>query len=159
MAGCTLWTPENPFLYELELSTGKDDLSTRFGMRSFSFDKDKKVALLNGKPYYMRGTNVCIFRFFEDPSRKDLPWNARWTADLHQRFRDMHFNSIRYCIGFPPEKWYEIADSLGFLIQDEYPSGRVVREDLRNCCRVSQPPDWPVNTGSGCRNDGTIPAW
>jgi hypothetical protein len=33
----------------------------------------------------------------------------------------MHWNSIRYCIGFPPESWYEIADSLGFLIQDEYP--------------------------------------
>jgi hypothetical protein len=33
----------------------------------------------------------------------------------------MHWNSIRYCIGFPPERWYEIADSLGFLIQDEYP--------------------------------------
>ena len=33
----------------------------------------------------------------------------------------MHLNSIRYCIGFPPERWYEIADSLGFLIQDEYP--------------------------------------
>jgi hypothetical protein len=33
----------------------------------------------------------------------------------------MNWNSIRYCIGFPPERWYEIADSLGFLIQDEFP--------------------------------------
>ena len=119
--GCRLWSPEDPFLYQLELSTDGDDLTTKFGMRSFSFDKDKKVAVINGKPYYMRGTNVCIFRFFEDPVRKGQPWDARWVAGLHQRFRDMNFNSIRYCIGFPPEKWYEVADSLGFLIQDEYP--------------------------------------
>ena len=33
----------------------------------------------------------------------------------------MHWNSIRYCIGFPPEIWYDIADEEGFLIQDEFP--------------------------------------
>jgi beta-galactosidase len=33
----------------------------------------------------------------------------------------MHWNSIRYCIGFPPEIWYDIADEVGFLIQDEFP--------------------------------------
>jgi hypothetical protein len=33
----------------------------------------------------------------------------------------MNWNSIRYCIGFPPEIWYEIADEEGFLIQDEFP--------------------------------------
>jgi len=33
----------------------------------------------------------------------------------------MHWNTIRYCIGFPPERWYEIADSVGFLIDDEFP--------------------------------------
>jgi hypothetical protein len=33
----------------------------------------------------------------------------------------MHWNSLRYCIGFPPESWYRIADEEGFLIQDEFP--------------------------------------
>ena len=119
--GCTLWTPDNPFLYELELTTGVDVMSTRFGMRSFSFDPERGMAMLNGEPYYMRGTNVCIFRFFEDPARDGLPWDRKWVAGLHSRFREMHWNSIRYCIGFPPESWYEVADSVGFLIQDEFP--------------------------------------
>ncbi len=119
--GCTLWTPENPFLYELELATDGDTRETRFGMRSFSFDRDEGMAMLNGEPYFMRGTNVCIFRFFEDPDRAGLPWDREWVAKLHKRFKEMHWNSIRYCIGFPPESWYEIADSVGFLIQDEYP--------------------------------------
>jgi len=121
MDGCQLWTPENPFLYDLELSTSGDNSSTRFGMRTFETSKDSGVFLLNNKPYYMRGTNVCIFRFFEDPSRNGLPWDSKWVTKLHDRFKDMHWNSIRYCIGFPPERWYEIADSVGFLIQDEFP--------------------------------------
>lgn len=121
MVGARLWSPEDPFLYELELTTSGDRVLTRFGMRTFEASPSRDVFLLNGKPYYMRGTNVCIFRFFEDPDRAGLPWDRQWVTTLHERFKDMHWNSIRYCIGFPPESWYEVADSLGFLIQDEYP--------------------------------------
>ena len=121
MSGCRLWTPEDPFLYNLELETRGDDYSTRFGMRSFAFDTVKKVALLNGEPYMLRGTNVCIYRFFDDPARTDQPWREDWVTRLHQQFKTMHWNSIRYCIGFPPERWYEIADSVGFLLADEFP--------------------------------------
>jgi len=116
-----LWSPENPFLYTLELNTGSDNLVTRFGMRSFKSDKENGVVLLNNKPYYMRGTNIAIFRFFEDAERGNLPWDNKWVTKLHKRFKEMHWNSFRNTIGFPPERWYEIADSLGFLIQDEYP--------------------------------------
>ncbi len=118
---CKLWTPENPFLYELKLKTGGDCLRVRFGMRSFRFDKESGRAILNGKPYFMRGTNVCIYRFFEDSQRGDRPWRKEWVRRLHRKFKSMHWNSIRYCIGFPPEIWYEIADEEGFLIQDEFP--------------------------------------
>jgi beta-galactosidase/beta-glucuronidase len=118
---CKLWSPENPFLYELEVSTSEDNITTRFGMRSFEASKDSGVFLLNAKPYFLGGTNVCIYRFFEDPNRANLPWDTKWATLLHAQFKKMNWNSIRYCIGFPPEKWYEIADSLGLLIQDEYP--------------------------------------
>ena len=40
---------------------------------------------------------------------------------LHQRVKEMHWNCLRYCIGFPPEAWYDIADEVGILIQDEFP--------------------------------------
>jgi beta-galactosidase len=115
------WSPEDPFLYELEVRTGSDTYTTRFGMREFRFDRETGRAVLNGRPYYLRGTNVCIFRFFEDPSRADLPWREEWVRGLHRLFKRMHWNATRYCIGFPPEMWYRIADEEGLLIQDEFP--------------------------------------
>jgi len=118
---CKLWTPENPFLYELTVDSGADMVRVRFGMRTFQFDKESGRAVLNGKPYIMRGTNVCAYRFFEDENRGDKPWRREWVRRLHRKFKSMHWNSIRYCIGFPPELWYEIADEEGFLIQDEFP--------------------------------------
>lgn len=118
---CRLWSPEAPFLYELKLKTSGDSRRVRFGMRSFGFDAETGRAMLNGKPYFMRGTNVCAYRFFEDTARGDRPWRKQWVRRLHRKFKGMNWNAIRYCIGFPPDFWYEIADEQGFLIQDEFP--------------------------------------
>jgi len=118
---CRLWTPEDPFLYQLEVRGSADSLQTRFGMRSFHFDVANGNAILNGRPYFMRGTNVTLYRFFEDPLRGDKPWREDWVRRLHKSFRDMHWNSVRYSISFPPEAWYRIADEEGILIQDEFP--------------------------------------
>ena len=47
---CKLWTPENPFLYELKLKTGGDRLLVRFGMRSCLFFNGYGRAVLYCKP-------------------------------------------------------------------------------------------------------------
>ena len=120
-AACRAWTPEDPFLYEVEVAAPADSLTARFGMRSFRLDPKSGLAVLNGRPYPMRGTNVCIFRFMEDPARGDRPWREEWVRRLHRTFKSMGWNSIRYCIGFPPEMWYRVADEEGLLIQDEFP--------------------------------------
>ncbi len=116
-----LWTPEDPFLYELRLNTGADAVRVRFGLRSFRFDPVTKRALLNERPYFLRGSNITIDRFYEDDERAALPWDAAWVRKLHQQIKAMNWNSLRYCIGFPPDFWYDIADEVGVLIQDEFP--------------------------------------
>ena len=52
---------------------------------------------------------------------RNLPWDQKWVRLLHQRVKEMHWNCLRYCIGFPPEAWYDIADEAGILIEDEFP--------------------------------------
>jgi beta-galactosidase/beta-glucuronidase len=115
------WSPENPQLYNCNISSANDNFASTFGMRSFGFNVETGRAELNGETYFMRGTNICIFRFFEDPDRADLPWDTVWVRKLHRKFKSMGWNSIRYCIGFPPRFWYDIANEEGLLIQDEYP--------------------------------------
>jgi beta-galactosidase len=121
LPGAKLWSPENPFLYSLEASTGGDSFSTRFGVREFRFDTPTKRAYLNGKIYFMRGSNVTLHRFFDDPQCCSLPWDEPWLRklliDIPKR---MNWNSFRFCIGPVPDKWLDIADEAGLLIQNEY---------------------------------------
>lgn len=119
--GCHLWSPEDPFLYSVRVRTAGDEFKTRFGMKELRFDPATRRAVLNGKPYFMRGSNFTAYRFFEDSERGALPWNETWVRKLHQRVKEMHWNCLRYCIGLPPERWYEIADEEGVLIQNEFP--------------------------------------
>ncbi|MFM2004596.1 MAG: hypothetical protein RLZZ09_251 [Pseudomonadota bacterium] len=121
LCGCRLWSPEDPFLYEIEARSTGDSIKARFGMRSFKFDRATGRAMLNGKPYFLRGSNISLYRFFEDSECGDKPWREEWVRRLHKKVRGMHWNSLRYCIGFPPEFWYRIADEEGILIQDEFP--------------------------------------
>jgi beta-galactosidase len=119
---CNFWAPENPFLYSLEVKTSSDSYQTRFGMRELRFDPVTHKAVLNGKPCFLRGTNITLYRFFEDPLCDSLPWDYNWVRKMHTKFRnDMNWNSFRNCIGFSPEEWYNIADEQGFMIQDEFP--------------------------------------
>jgi beta-galactosidase/beta-glucuronidase len=71
----TLWSPEQPFLYEVETSITSDRITTIFGLRSFCFDPESRMAVLNGHKRYLVGANAAMFRFFEDPKRGTLPWN------------------------------------------------------------------------------------
>jgi hypothetical protein len=121
MPGAKLWTPEEPNLYVLETGTGGDSVSTRFGMREFHFDTATRRAYLNGRPYFMRGSNITLHRFFEDPKSGVLPWDEKWVRKLLVEIpKQMHWNSFRFCIGPVPDRWLEIADEAGLLIQNEY---------------------------------------
>jgi hypothetical protein len=117
-----LWSPEDPFLYQVTTSTSGDDLTTRFGMREFRFDTVTQRAYLNGRPYFMRGSNITLHRFFEDPEVGMLPWDEAWLHRLLVEIpKQLHWNSFRFCIGPVPDRWLEIADENGLLIQNEYP--------------------------------------
>jgi hypothetical protein len=117
----SLWSPERPFLYTVESSTSGDRVATRFGMREFRFDTATRRAHLNGKPYFMRGSNITLHRFFEDPSCGRLPWDRAWVRKLLVDIpKKMHWNSFRFCIGPVPDFWMDYADEAGLLIQNEF---------------------------------------
>jgi hypothetical protein len=116
-----LWTPEDPFLYQVATSTEGDDVTTRFGMREFRFDTVTQRAYLNGRPYFLRGSNITLHRFFEDPNVGTLPWDEAWLHRLLVEIpKQLHWNAFRFCIGPVPDRWLEIADENGLLIENQY---------------------------------------
>jgi len=121
MPAAKLWTPERPDLYVLESGTGGDTAATRFGMREFHFETATRRAYLNGRPYFLRGSNITLHRFFEDPKSGVLPWDEKWVRKLLIDIpKEMHWNAFRFCIGPAPDRWFDIADEAGLLIQNEY---------------------------------------
>jgi hypothetical protein len=117
-----LWSPENPQLYVLETSSGGDCCTTRFGMREFRFDTATRRAYLNGKVCFLRGSSITLHRFFGDPLCKGHPWDAAWVHKfLVEIPHQMNWNAFRICIGPAPQKWLDVADEAGLLLQWEFP--------------------------------------
>lgn len=118
--GAVLWSPDHPFLYTLETNTGGDNSTVRFGMRELHFDGQR--AILNGQPIYLRGASITLHRFFADPSSGGLPWDDNWVRKLLvEKPKQMHWNIFRICIGPAPQRWLDIADEGGILLQYEFP--------------------------------------
>ncbi len=115
------WTPENPFLYRVEVKTDSDSYSARFGMRTFDFDPETHYARLNGEKRYLFGTNVAIERYFDDPLCGTTVWQKDWVRKLYSEFKDVGWVCLRTHLGHAPELWFDIADEEGVMIFDEYP--------------------------------------
>lgn len=120
--GAELWSPESPTLYRLHTSTSGDETVTRFGMREFRFDTATKRAYLNGKMIYLRGSNLALHRFFEDPQSERLPWDEQWLRKLlGEKPKKMNWNMLKFIISPVPQKWLDIADEVGLLVLYEFP--------------------------------------
>ena len=120
----TSWTPEKPFLYNAtaRIIKGKsvsDEVSHQFGMRDFN--TRGKFFYLNGEKYILRGTNITLQRFFEDPDCGNLVWNREWVKKLLVNYpKQLNWNAMRICVGIVPDFWYDIADEYGLLLQNEW---------------------------------------
>ena len=118
------WSPENPFLYEGEVKIidhGQltDTYTVNFGIRDFS--ATGKFFMLNGNRYYLRGTNITLQRFFEDPDCGDLAWNREWVKKmLIDLPKSIDWNAMRICVGVVPDFWYDLCDEYGIVLQNEW---------------------------------------
>ena len=51
------WSPEDPFLYDVDITLGEDRVASYFGMRKFSLveQRGRQVLALNNEPYFQTG--------------------------------------------------------------------------------------------------------
>lgn len=120
----TNWSPDKPFLYmaKATLTTDKgvsDEIRKQFGMRDFT--RKGKFFYLNGEKIILRGTNVTLQRFFEDPDCSNLVWDKEWVKKLLVDYpKQLNWNMMRICVGIAPDFWYDLADENGLMFQNEW---------------------------------------
>jgi hypothetical protein len=103
------------------MKTAGDEMTVRFGMREFHFETATKRAYLNNKMFFLRGSNITLHRFFDDPLCGSNPWNETWVRKLLGEIpQNFNWNAMRFCIGPVPDKWLDIADEYGLIIQNEF---------------------------------------
>lgn len=119
-----LWSPENPFLYDLSVkiindNKTVDEVKSYFGMRKVNISKDENGVdriFLNNKPYFNLGT---LDQGFWPDGLYTPPSDAALKFDL-EAIKSMGFNTVRKHIKVEPERWYYYADKIGLLVWQDF---------------------------------------
>ncbi|MFI9494489.1 LamG-like jellyroll fold domain-containing protein [Streptomyces halstedii] len=125
-----LWTPDDPYLYDLEVTLkdgrSKDTVDSYFGMRSFGVAKvgGYQKLVLNGKPFF---SLAMLDQGFYPDGLNTAPSDAALVFDLKAQ-KDLGFNSVRKHIKAEPARWYYHADKLGLLVWQDFVSGNITGE-------------------------------
>ena len=119
--GFKSWSPESPFLYDLEIKAGKDSIRSYFGMREFGIIKGKAgpVLSLNGKPIFHHGLldqGYWSDGMYTPPSDEAMIWEIK-------TLKSMGFNMLRKHIKIEPLRWYYHCDKIGMLVWQDFVSG------------------------------------
>ncbi|MFD7972731.1 LamG-like jellyroll fold domain-containing protein [Streptomyces clavifer] len=125
-----LWTPDDPYLYDLEVTLkdgrSKDTVDSYFGMRSFGIAEvgGYQKLVLNGKPFFSLAE---LDQGFYPDGLNTAPSDAALVFDLKTQ-KDLGFNSVRKHIKVEPARWYYHADKLGLLVWQDFVSGNFTGE-------------------------------
>lgn len=123
-----LWSPESPFLYDIEIALlddqGRviDKVLSYLGMRKIDLGKDEQGItriFLNNQPIFMHGLldqGWWPDGLYTAPTDEALKYDIEITKQLG-------FNTIRKHVKVEPERWYYWCDRLGVLVWQDMPSG------------------------------------
>lgn len=122
-----LWSPENPFLYDLEVSLVRngqliDKVKSYFGMRKISTKRDDfgiTRLQLNNKDYFQFGP---LDQGWWPDGLYTAPTDEALLYDI-KKTKDFGYNMIRKHVKVEPARWYYHCDREGILVWQDMPSG------------------------------------
>jgi beta-glucuronidase len=113
----SLWSPDNPTLYDVEVDAGADRWHDRIGFRTIAVDGPR--ILLNGKPIFLRGVAIHDEELGPNPTRNMTPEAARALLSLAKD--GLHANYVRLAHYPHNETMLRAADEMGLIVWSEIP--------------------------------------
>jgi beta-glucuronidase len=111
----SLWSPENPKLYEVTVASATDKVTERVGFRTIE-TKGTDI-LLNGKSVFLRG--ICIHE--ENAMRGGRAYSKEDALMLLGWAKELNCNYVRLAHYPHNENMARVADELGILVWEEIP--------------------------------------
>lgn len=127
IADAKLWSPDSPFLYDLEVELlldgeSVDRVESYFGMRKIALGRDDsgiQRLFLNNEPLFHFGP---LDQGFWPDGLYTAPTDEALRYDLEMTKR-LGFNMVRKHVKVEPARWYTWCDRLGLLVWQDMPSG------------------------------------
>ena len=115
------WSPEDPFLYDVNITLGEDRVASYFGMRKFSLmeHQGRQVLALNNEPYFQTG---LLDQGYWSDGLYTPPSDEAMVCDI-RTMKELGFNMLRKHIKIEPLRWYYHCDRLGMLVWQDMVSG------------------------------------
>ena len=116
------WSVDDPFLYDVEIQTEDDFVTSYFGMRKFSRGKDSHGNIrfcLNNEPLFLSGV---LDQGYSVEGMYTYPSEAAMVYEI-QTMKDMGFNVLRKHVKVENRRWYYLCDRMGMLVMQDMPNG------------------------------------
>ncbi len=117
-----LWSPEDPYLYDMVVMAGDDRIESYFAMRKFEVKKDEEGIqrlFLNNSPYFHNG---LLDQGYWPDGLYTAPSDEALIYDI-QTAKDLGFNMLRKHIKIEPLRWYYHCDRLGVIVWQDMVNG------------------------------------
>jgi beta-glucuronidase len=115
VTGIRRWSTNDPFLYDINISTTEDKTTDRIGFRTI--ETSGTDILLNGKPLFLKGVSIHeenAIRGGRASSREDALMLLNWAKELGCNF-------VRLAHYPHNENIIRLADEMGILVWEENP--------------------------------------
>ena len=109
-----LWSPEDPYLYQMTVEAGEDRLQSYFALRTLEIKNIGGIPrlCLNGKPYFFHGLLDQGYW----PDGLFTPAEPDCYSDDILAMKKLGFNMLRKHIKVEPEQFYYDCDRLGMVV-------------------------------------------
>lgn len=130
-----LWTPDDPYLYDLQVrvrdARGRvaDTVGSYFGMREIGIaegEDGRNHVTLNGEVLFLLST---LDQGYWPDGIYTAPTDEALAFDLEQH-KELGFNTVRKHIKVEPDRWFYHADRLGLLVWQDMPAMKPGRPPL-----------------------------